>query len=206
MPPAPEVPMDTRLLFDTPWWLPTVVILVGAVLFYTANQRQETKLRTVGLAVAALGVVLALVSLGFDTDEERAVKRTKQLVASFEKKDWETMRRLLHPRVSLGIANVPLTLYNDRDQIVARARDAAERYGFHSVTITSINARQDQTLITVSLNALSVQEQTSGRPIPSTWEFDWLQSQGGWALYKIRAISVANQQAEQIQPWFPGRR
>ena len=60
--------------------------------------------------------------------------------------------------------------------------------------------------ITVSLSVLSVQEQTAGRPITSTWEFDWLQSADGWALYKIRAIQVANQQAEQIQPMFPGRR
>ena len=198
--------MDTRLLFETPWWLPTVVIGVGAVIFYTANKRGEKKLRAAGLVVAALGVGLALVSQFVDTDEERAVKRTKQLVDSFEKKDWERMRGLLHPRVTLGIANVPVTLYNDRDQIVARAQDAAERYGVQSITVTSLDARQDQTLITVSLTAYSVQEHTGGRPINSTWEFDWLQGADGWALYKIRAISVANQQAEQIQPMFPGRR
>ena len=198
--------MDTRLLFDTPWWLPTVIIAVGAVIFYTANKRQEAKLRNAGLAVAALGVLLALVSYFVDTDSERAVKRTKQLVASFEKKDWATMRSLLHPRVSLGIANVPVTLYSDRDQIVARAQDASDRYGFRSVNVTSIDARQDQTLITVTLNVLSIQEQTAGRPITSTWEFDWLQSADGWSLYKIRAIQVANQQGEQIQTMFPGRR
>jgi hypothetical protein len=198
--------MNTRLLFETPWWLPTVVVVIGTVVFYTANKRREGKLRNAGLAVAALGVGLAVLSYFVDTDQERAVKRTRQLVASFEKKDWTTMRSLLHPRVSLGIANVPMTLYNDRDQIVARAQDAAERYGFQSVNITSIDARQDQTLITVSLGVLSIQEQTAGRPIPSTWEFDWLESADGWSLYKIRAIQVANQQADQIQPMFPGRR
>jgi len=197
--------MDTRLLFDTPWWLPTAIILVGTVIFYTANNRRETKLRNIGLAVAGLGVVLAAVSYFVDTDQERAVNRTKQLVKSFEKRDWATMRSLLHPRVTLGIANVPMTLYNDRDQIVARAMEAADRYGFQSVTITSLDARQDQTLITVSINVLSVQERTAGRPITSTWEFEWLQSAGGWSLYKIRAIEVAGRQAERIEPMFPRR-
>jgi hypothetical protein len=198
--------MDTHLLFETPWWLPTVVVLVGTVLFSTANKRGERKLRNIGLAVAALGIGLALLSYFVDTDQERAVKRTKELVAAFEKRDWVTLRSLLHPRVTLGIANVPVTLYSDRDQIVARAQDAAERYNFHSITITSMDARQDQTLITVSLNLLSIQEQTGGRPITSTWEFDWLQSADGWSLYKIRAIQVANQQAERIEPMFPRRR
>lgn len=197
--------MNTTLLFQSPWWLPTVIILVGTVIFYTANKRREMKLRTAGLAVVALGLGLALVSYFVDTDQERAVKRTRQLVASFENKDWSTMRSLLHPRASLGIANVPLSLYTDRDQIVARAQDAADRYGFQSVNITSLDARQDDTIITVSVNVLSIQEQTGGRPITSTWEFDWLESAGGWALYKIRAIQVANRQADRIEPMFPKR-
>ena len=197
--------MDTRLLFETPWWLPTVVVLVGTVIFYTANKRRETKLQAAGVIVAALGIGLAVVSHFVDTDQERAVKRTRQLVAAFEQKDWEGMRSLLHPRVSLGIAN-SVTRYRDRDQLLAGARDAADRYGFQSVNITSIDSRQDQTLITVSLAVLSIQEQTAGRPITSTWEFDWLESANGWALYKIRAIQVANQQADRIEPMFPGGR
>jgi hypothetical protein len=197
--------MNTVLLFETPWWLPTAIILVGTVLFYTANKRREMKLRTAGLAVAALGILLAVVSYFVDTDRERAVKQTRQLVASVEKKDWATMRNLLHPRASVSIANVPLTLYNDRDQIVACAQEGVDRYRVKSITVTSVEARQDQTLITVTLNALSVQDSTLGRPITSTWEFEWLESANGWALYKIRAIRIANQQSEQIEPMFPRR-
>ena len=197
--------MDTRLLFETPWWLPTVVVVIGAVVFYTANKRGEARLRRAGVIIAALGVGLALVSYFVDTDRERAVKRTRQLVTSFEDKDWATMRSLLHPKASVGIANVPITLYNDREQIVARAQDAADRYGFRSVNITSLDARQDQTIITVSLSVISVQEQTGGRPITSTWEFDWLESADGWSLYKIRAIQVGGQQGDRIEPMFPRR-
>lgn len=196
--------MNSTLLFETPWWLPTVIVLVGTVFFYTGNKRGEKKLRGGGLVVAALGIALAVLSYSVDTDRERAVRRTRLLVDSFEKKEWETVRTLLHPRASMSVANVPVTLYNDRDQIVARARDASDRHGFQSVRVTSLDARQDQTIITVSVNVLSVQETTAGRPITSAWEFDWLESADGWALYKIRAIRIANQQSDQIEPMFPG--
>ena len=115
------------------------------------------------------------------------------------------MRNLLHPRASVSIANVGSTLYNDRDQIVARAQEGVDRYGVKSITVTSVEARQDQTIITVTLNALSVQDSTMGRPITSTWEFDWLESSNGWSLYRIRAFKIANQQSDQIEPMFPRR-
>jgi hypothetical protein len=194
------------LLFETPWWLPTTIAAVGAVLFYTANKRREAKLRTIGLGVLCLGVLVALVSYFVDTPKERAVNGSRRLVQSVADRDWTTMQSLLHPKASVSIANVPSTLYNDREQIVARAREGVERYGLKSVTVLSTDARQDQTLITVSVTLLSVQEYTLGRPIRSTWEFDWLESADGWSLYKIRAIEIGNQQTDKIESMFPQRK
>ena len=106
-------------------------------------------------------------------------------------------------KVEAAIANLPVSLYTDRDQIVARAQDAHARYGFKSARVTGIEARQDQSLITVSMTAWTVQEFTMGRPIRSTWEFEWLQNESGWSLYKVRTIEVNNQQSERIEPMFP---
>jgi HAMP domain-containing protein len=198
--------MDVKtLLFDTPWWLPTAVVAVGAVLFYTANKRQEGRLRTIGIGVALLGVVLAAVSYFVDTDLEKAVKRTKQLVSAFEKKEWETMRSLLHPKASLGILNFQATLYNDRDTIVAKAAEAHQKYNFKSVDVQSVEARQDQTLITVTLRLWSEQDVSMGRRIPSTWQFDWQESSDGWYLYDVRAVEIGRMQAQQMEPMFPKR-
>ena len=193
------------LLFDTPWWLPTAIVAAGAVLFVTANKRQERRLRTVGMGVVLLGVALVGVSYFVDTDLERAVKRSKQLVESFEQKDWQTMHSLLHPKASLGILNFPVTLYNDREQIVAKAKEASDKYNFKSVDVTSIDARQDQSLITVTLHIWSEQDATMGRRINSTWQFDWQETADGWYLYDIRAIEIGRMQAQQIEPMFPRR-
>ena len=63
----------TDYLFHTPWWLPASIAVTGAVLFYVANNRQEVKLRTAGLVVVCVAVLLALVSYFVDTDLEKAV-------------------------------------------------------------------------------------------------------------------------------------
>ena len=198
--------MNTDLLFESPWWLPVAIAAVGAVVFYTANRRREVKLRTVGLAVIALGVAVALVSHFVKTDKEKVEDQTRRLVEAFQKQEWETMRSLLHPKASVGIANLPLSLYSDRDQIVDRASEAHGRYGFKSARITSVEAQQDKSLITVSMTLWTVQDFTMGRPIRSTWEVEWLQNESGWSLYKLRAIEIANQQTDRIEPMFPGRR
>src|SRR5689334_11092523 len=116
----------SELFFETPWWLPTAIVAVGAVLFYTANKRREARLRTVGLGVVCLGVLIAVVSYLVDTPKERAVKGSKHLVQAVASRDWQTMQSLLHPKASLSIANVSSTLYNDRDQIVARAKEGVD--------------------------------------------------------------------------------
>lgn len=194
----------TDYLFRTPWWLPTAILVVGAVVFYTANNRREMRLRTIGLAIACLGVALAVVSYLVDTDLEKAEKHTKQIVRAVEARDWNTLRSLLDANTSVGIAN-GLTLYRGADVISDKAKQASEKYGVKSLTITSTDARQDQTLITVTLRLYSTQEYTMEHPVPSTWEFDWQQSAGGWFLSEIRAAEIGRQRAEGMEPMFPKR-
>jgi hypothetical protein len=145
------------------------------------------------------------VSYFVDTDLERAVRQSKQLVKAFEAQDWQTMHSLLHPKASLGILNLPMTLYNDREQIVAKAKEAHQKYNFKSVDIQSTEARQDQTLITVTLRLWSEQDVAMGRRIPSTWQFDWQETADGWYLYDIRAVEIGRMQSQEIEPMFPRR-
>ena len=193
----------TDYFFDTPWWLPAAIAAVGAVVFYTANNRREIRLRTVGLVVVCLAIVLATVSYFVDTDLEKAEKQTRAIVDAFEAKDWPKFRSLLHANTSLGILN-GITLYRGRDTIASRAQEASEKYGFDAVNITSTNSRQDQTLITVSVGLLSTQNVTG--PITSTWEFDWIESADGWYLNEVRAVQIGRQQGEQMQGMFPSPR
>jgi len=195
----------TDYLFHTPWWLPTIVMAVGAVLFYTANKRQEVRLRTIGLAVVCLGILIAVVSYVVDTDLEKAEKNTRRLVDAVEKKDWATVRTLLSPGTSLTLLDGS-TLYRGGDTIADRAQQATDRYGIKELHVTGQQSRQDQTLITISMTVVSMQEATMLRPVSSTWEFDWQESADGWHLAEIRAVEVAGQRGQSIDHLFPGVR
>jgi hypothetical protein len=194
----------TDYFFNTPWWLPAAIVVVGAVLFYTANKRQETRLRTIGLLVVFLGVAVAVVSYFVDTDLEKAEKQTRRIVDAFESKDWPAFRGLLHPNTSLTITNGE-TLYRGNDVIGAKAQQASDRYGFRAVNITGMDSRQDQTLITVSIDVISTQEVTMLRPITSTWEFDWLESADGWYLSEVRAVKIGQATGQGMESMFPKR-
>jgi hypothetical protein len=193
----------TDYLCHTPWWLPTLIIAVGAVVFYVANNRQEVRTRTVGLGIVCLGVLLACVSYFVDTDLEKAEANTRQLIRAVNDKDWTKARSLLDRATTVSIANVT-TLYRGGDQIVAKAQEATDRYGVQSVTLTGLDSRQDQTLITISANVVSLQTYV-GAPITSRWEFDYQQSAEGWYLSEIRAVEIGRSQGEQMQHMFPGR-
>lgn len=193
----------TDYLFDTPWWLPALFVAVGAVVFYVANNRQEARTRAAGLSVACLGIVLAAVSYFVDTDLEEAEANTRRLIDAVEKKDWPTVRGLLDNNTSVSIANA-MTLYTGGDRIAAKAQEATERYGFQSIDVTSMQSRQDQTLITISVGVLSVQDAV-GAPVTSRWEFDYLQSGDEWFLNEIRAIEIGRQQGEGMAGMFPKR-
>ena len=194
----------TDYLFDTPWWLPASVALVGVVLFYAANKRQETRLRTVGLLVVLLAVALGVVSYFVDTDLERAERQTRGLVDAFEEKDWAKFSAFLDRNTSLGVLN-GVTLYRGNEEITRRAREASDKYGFRAVNITSMKARQDQTLITVTISLISTQDITAMRPVTSTWEFDYVESADGWHLSEVHAVEIGRQQGQGMESMFPMR-
>lgn len=189
--------------FNTPWWLPTAIVVVGAVVFYVANNRVEKRLRAVGLSIILLGVVVAVVSYFVNTDLEKAESHTRQLVSAVGKKDWDAVRTLLDNNTSVSIAGA-VTLYRGRDQVAAKAKEASERHGFQSVNVTGTESRQDQTLITVGVAVVSVQDAV-GAPMPSRWEFDYLEASDGWYLNEIRAIEIGRQRGEGMEDMFPRR-
>src|SRR5437764_8169317 len=97
------------LLFDTPLWLLGLLVIVGAALFWSGNNRRDKTLKLVGLAVLLAGVVLGVLSYFIDTDKERAVRQTRQIVAAADRRDWDAFGRLLDPRTHALI-------YNNRDE------------------------------------------------------------------------------------------
>src|SRR3954466_9699475 len=93
------------LLFDTPFWLLGVFVVLGIGLWFSGNARQEKRLQYAGYLSLLIAGVLALLSYVVDTDREIVVKRTRQIVEAVSKKDSAAALKLLHPRATLGEMN-----------------------------------------------------------------------------------------------------
>ena len=194
----------TRLLFDSPWWLPIGLAFLGIALFWNGNRRQETKVRNAGLLFVLASILVLAVSHFVDTDLEKATKQSKALVYAVEKRDWPTLKAILDPATSLHVIGGAAEIYGTRDEIVGGAQAAVDRYGLKNVRILSTTPEQTDTVINITMTIMSEQDFTGGRPLTTTWQFEW-QQQGGdtWALTRITNIKIGNMRGEEAGRQFP---
>jgi hypothetical protein len=190
----------TDLLFDTPWWIPVLIAGIGVVVFMTGNKRVENRVRYAGLAILLLAVVVVVVSYFVETDKEVAERRSRELVDAFEQRDWSKMSSILDPGAIVTVPNA--TVYKDRDDIIANAKLAHDRYHFKSVNVLGSHPEQTQTSITVTIKLISEQDVPS--MLNSEWQFEWQERAGGWTLVEVRGLQIGQFNAEQIQQMFPG--
>jgi len=163
-------------IYETPWWLPTGIALLGVILFVTGNNRLEKKLRLAGIVVIALAVILAVVSFLLDSDREKVVKRTNALVQSVEARDWNRMATYLHP-------NVAVSVFAGRDQVVNGTRRAAEYSDLRQARVVSMDATvlPDQIIrVTMRVNGT-----TRDGSLPTDWTLEWEEIDGAWMVRNI---------------------
>ena len=194
----------TDLIFQTPWWLPTLIAVGGIVLFVTGNARTETRVRTAGFAVICLAILLAVVSYFVDTPRETAEKRSRELCYAFERADWPKMTSIIDKNTAVTVLGN--TIYPSRDQIISAAKQAHERYGFKTVRVLSASAEQQDTLITVDLTLLTEQSSAIVQTLNSEWQFIWEKHQEGWILTEVRAVKIGNVTGDGMKPMFPSGR
>jgi hypothetical protein len=185
----------TGLLFDTPWWLPTLIFAAGAWMLFDGNRRGNGRLRNAGAGVVLLALVLAAVSCFVSTDTETCLDRTVALVDSVEKQDWPRFESLVDEKTSFAGST-------GRAELVGRAKAAVSFVGLKNVRVTSTVARQSDTAITVNLSAISEQE-IAPYPLPSHWELDWQQRGDRWLLYRVTLLNVGGQSGDEAVGRLP---
>jgi hypothetical protein len=189
-----------EMLFHTPWWLPTLIAGVGVVVFITGNRRTESRVRTAGLGIILLAILLAAVSYFVDTPLETAERRSNELVKAFEKADWPKMTSILDRSAVVKVLD--RNIYTSRDDIIEAAKKAHQKYGFKSANVLSSSATQADTVITVNLTLLTEQD-ALGRTLNSRWEFEWQNTADGWMLVEVRAVQIGNVTGTDMRNMFP---
>jgi hypothetical protein len=191
-----------NLLFDTPWWLPTLLAGAGIVLFWNGNRRQEARLRSIGLLLIALCAVVLTVSYLVDTDLEKCVKQSRRLVYAVEQQDWAGMKTILDPNVTVTVFNGG-PIYNNRAETINAAQDGVNWWGVKNVRVLGTDAEQTDTLITVRMAVLSDHDKAGVPTINTKWELEWQQTGDAWSLVRITCLQIGNLTGESAGRQFP---
>ncbi len=192
------------LLFAVPWWIPTLLGVIGVSVAVSGNRRQNERVRGWGLAVIGVAVGWAVMSYLVDTDKEKCTKLTKQFVQSVVTQDWKTFDNLLDANVAFRFEGSAWSIVG-KDTLDNALRADIGHVGVESARITGSEARQEAGAVTVHISVWSVQKSTMEQAINSEWEMDWQKSGGRFLLREIRAVRVANLSADQIRGSLPVR-
>lgn len=190
------------LLFDVPWWIPTVLVIAGIALWVSGNRRRNANLRTVGLVLVVVAAVWAGISFLVETPKEKCQKQTRALVAAVVGRDWSKFDSLLDPSADFRLAGSSWDI-SGREALETAVKEDVDRVGVKSARITDIRAERHGDTVTVSITVWSDQSETMDQPIDSDWETDWRETGGRWLLRQIRAVRVANLSSEEIRRQLP---
>lgn len=177
--------------FDVPWWAPTLIFVIGIALFVSGNRRQKTNARTAGLAVIAVAVLWGLVSYLVDTPKEICQKQTRQFVRAVVDRDWPTFQRLMEPQADFQFVGSTWGI-DGRDELLDAIKVDVDQIGLKGAHITSMQADETASAVTVKFRVYSTQDISLGQPLDSEWELEWRKPGNAWLLHEIRGLRVAN--------------
>jgi hypothetical protein len=181
------------LLFDTPWWLFTLLGVIAATLLVSGNARQKRGLMTAGAAVLALGILLAITSYLVDTPKEKAIKGTHAFIDAILARDKTKIAAELHPNASIEGWN--------RQQIIDGAVTYADTYGLQGATITGTTIEQQPPHIIIDMVVFSTHDAAKAQinTIQSEWQLDWLDDgNGNYLLKTITPVELMKMTRDEI--------
>lgn len=197
--------MSGDLLFDTPWWLPVLIVAIGAFVFVSGNRREQAGTRNAGAGIIFLAVIIVVLTLFVDTPRKIARRESRQIVQSAVDGDWTTFQSLLEPDAGLRMLSAP-TLYADAKQLTAAAKAGTQRVHLKEAHVRSMEVTESGGLVTTTLALLTEQEEAAAPMLQSTWQFEFQQTGGLWRIHEIRALQIGEMggdEAEQFMPKVP---
>jgi hypothetical protein len=182
-----------QFLAYTPWWLIAFLALAGTILLTYGNQRNNIRIRSTGLIIVSVAILLLAGIFLVDTDAERATRHTEQIVEACDHKDWTKLASLLDANTHISLAGNELpgkvADCTGPQAIAQAAQIAANAVGLKSVGIVSKRVEQTDGLISITFTAAAVADQTLDRPTASGWEFDYRPVNKKWTLTDIKLLN-----------------
>ena len=191
------------LLFNVPWWIPTVLVIVGAALMVNGNRAQNERVRAAGIAVVLFGVGWEVMSYLVDTPKETCIKQSRAFVQSVVAKNWTAFDAMLDPGVRYRFVGSDWQMLGQERLDIAVKADI-DRVGVTSATVSNLTATENNESVTTGFSVLSFQESTMGQPVNSEWQFDWHKTASGrWVITEIRGLRIGTIDVKDIRTALP---
>lgn len=188
-------PLWQEWLFENPWPLVIVLIVLAVVLRLMATRSRRPRgyrfnYAALGALLAALGVYLLTVFV--ETDRERLVDRTRQLVAATAPLDTAAIDALIaRGAVVTGPAGETWVLYDD---IRPELERAVGRHGIARHALRSLAADVVSSVRGRSLLSLSTTTDDLGLPIRTQWLITWRkEGDGTWRVIELQWLEFQGQ-------------
>jgi hypothetical protein len=185
------------LLFSVPWYLPTLLAIVGLAVFVRGNRRQNPHVRTAGSALIGLAILWAIVSYLVETPKEICQHQTRQYVRSIVDRDWTTFDKLMEPGVRFTDGSN--WQISGREAWASDVKSGADQIGLKGASITSLDATESAQAVTTTITVFSTQEVTMERPVDSEWTLEWRLSDGRWLLHELKPVRVSGTSLNEVR-------
>lgn len=196
MPPAPDVSLLTRYLFENPWPLAVALVAIAAIIAWHALRESLVKRVRWSLLLFLLAAVALLAGWLVETPGERGESITRAFVERAIANDLVGAVNLLSDDATLAVGS-PKNPGTDRDAIIGGVSTLRQRFAIESNTISMLKgyALPDGRAEV----HLACWTDVGYGPTPSQWVLHLgLQQDGEWKIERITCISIANQPAPDI--------
>jgi hypothetical protein len=174
-----------------PWLIIILLFVAGVITMVIGNVQVKPRARTVGVLLTSLAVLFLAIRFMVDTDAEKAERRTRQLVETGDKQNWEGMKNLLDADTVVdGNGKEQWPKFTGPAEISDAAKSMAVKAGLKTVYLMSLKTEQTGPSITVTVGAAIQMAEALDRPTLSQWEFDYRLDGTRWDLKTIRLLNI----------------
>lgn len=187
----PSAPFVQHLLLEQPGYV-MAVLMVGAIVAYVALKARGQGRRGVMIAAGAvaLAVSVYLISRVVETDRERVIANTADLVHATATGDAGRVEALIFDSVRLiNVSEGEM----DRGLILTRVREyfgSGGKYAIQEHAVLEVDAAKVGPNTSVAQVKVRVTPAGSGFPVLSWWKVNWQKEAGEWRVVSIEGLSA----------------
>lgn len=155
-----------EFIASPPWYIPSALGVIALVLLFQGNRSTNKQLKSIGLLCAVLATVVMALGHFLESDREAVERRTRELAAAVDRRDWKTFGEMLDPKVSFE------KFYVGKDSLVAGAEATVDKVGVKDITISGVETAFRANAYDVTFRA-TAEIREIGQRAPTDWRLTW---------------------------------